>query len=217
MAAKGVRFAQIEEYGVSSARDDSGTQITCFTSTKVQKMTLLLPPPHSCHTSSRSCTCNSCEAPQFTCFTSTEVQILTQLELHLSLTAPQSTYVRGDWRRSLILLYMGYTVYVPSYYYICARIGLRMCPHANRCVLILLYMRPHATRSVASYICVRILLRMCPHTIYVSSYCYICVLMPLAATGAGRHASSTGTPELSSTPELKHAIPLTKDLTRRLA
>jgi hypothetical protein len=44
------------------------------------------------------------------------------------------------------------------------------------------YMCPHTTMYVSSYhyICVRIPLYMCPHTtIYVSSYHYICVRIPL--------------------------------------
>ena len=59
---------------------------------------------------------------------------------------------------------------------------LRMCPHAAIYVLILLYMCPHAV------ICVLILLCMCPHTgicasycRYLSSYCYICVIILLLA------------------------------------
>jgi hypothetical protein len=45
-------------------------------------------------------------------------------------------------------------------------------------VLILLYMCPHT--AIYCYICVLILLFMCPHTtIYVSSYCYVFVLILL--------------------------------------
>ena len=60
---------------------------------------------------------------------------------------------------ALILLCMcpHTTTYVSSYYYICVLI-LLLCPHTTICVLILLYMFPHTT------ICVLILLYMCPHT-----------------------------------------------------
>jgi hypothetical protein len=63
-------------------------------------------------------------------------------------------------------------IYVSSYFYICVRILLDMCPHTVR----------YFCMYVSSYcsICFLILLYMCPHTaLYVSSYCSICVLILL--------------------------------------
>ncbi len=54
-----------------------GTQLTCFTSAKVQKLTLVAMPPGT----------------QFPCFTSTKVQILTLVAMSLDETSRQLSFV----------------------------------------------------------------------------------------------------------------------------
>ncbi len=83
-------------------------------------------------------------------------------------------YWRADELTSS-LLYMcpDTTIYVSSYYHICVLILLCMCPHATPCVCILLSMCPHTTIYVSSFYWWADELT----SIYVSSYCYVCVLI----------------------------------------
>ncbi len=75
-----------------------------------------------------------------------------------------------------------YRYYHRYYYYICVLILLYMCPHTSICAPVDYFV------SSNYYIRVRILLYMGPHTaIYVSSHCYICVLILVYVSEAFRY------------------------------
>jgi hypothetical protein len=89
-----------------------------------------------------------------------------------------------------------------------------MTSHATRtafqsqAVRILLYMCPHTAIYVSAYcyICVLILLYMCPHAaIYVSSYCYICVLILLYMCSICVHLLTTAS--LNTRKRSTHHLP----------